>query len=161
MFCFLTANYSEKIFCTKIYHNISWFNHSLHNNNKYRIHQSIGQSGIIGKKEVNSITVQQGFLTNTISLKVDNSKKDSFNETLDFIISPNPFVDHIKIDFSKKTTDDIYIRIYDINGKVYANKKFSPTDKIVISMRNFSLGSYLIQIESGKNSSTKKIIKVE
>ncbi|ARV13954.1 T9SS type A sorting domain-containing protein [Polaribacter sp. SA4-12] len=131
------------------------------NNNKYRIQQSVGQSSIIGKKELKSVTVQQGFLTNTISLKVDNSKKNSITETLDFIISPNPFVDHIKIDFSKKTTDEIYLRIYDINGKVYANKKFSPTDKIVISMKNFSLGSYLIQIESGKNIATKKIIKVE
>ena len=131
------------------------------NNNKYRIQQSVGQSSLIGKKEVESITVQEGFLTNTISLKIDNSKDETIKETLDFVISPNPFVDYIKIDFSKKTTYDIYIRIYDVNGKVYANKKFLPASKIVISMRNFSLGTYLLQINSGKNSSTKKIIKVE
>ena len=29
-------------------------------------------------------------------------KNNSFKETLDFIISPNPFIDHVKIDFSKK-----------------------------------------------------------
>lgn len=130
-------------------------------NNKYRIQQSVGQSSIIGQKELKSVTVQEGFLTNNISLKVDNSKNEIIKEKLDFVISPNPFVDHIKIDFSKKTTADIYIKIFDINGKVYANKKFSPTSKIVISMRNFSLGTYLIKINSGKNSSTKKIIKVE
>ena len=126
----------------------------------WSIIQSIGQSSIIGTKKTNSITVQQGFLNSTLFFKVDNSNNDSFKETLDFIISPNPFVDHIKIDFSKKTTEDIYIKIFDINGKVYSNKKFVPTDKIIIYMKNFSLGTYLIQIESGQNSSTKKLIKV-
>ena len=131
------------------------------NNNKYRIQQSVGQSSLIGKKEMKSVTVQEGFLTNSICLKIDNSKNETIKEIVDFVISPNPFVDHIKVDFSKKTTYDIYIKIYDVNGKVYANKKFLPSSKIVISMRNFSLGTYLIQINSGGNSSTKKIIKVE
>ncbi|WP_157812182.1 T9SS type A sorting domain-containing protein [Polaribacter sp. ALD11] len=130
-------------------------------NNKYSIQQSIGQSGIIGKKSVQSITAQQGFLTNNSSFKIDNTTKDSFKETLDFVISPNPFIDHIKIDFSKKTVYDVYIKIYDINGKVYSSKKFLPSDKIIIPMRRLSIGAYLIQIKSGKNIATKKLLKIE
>ena len=129
--------------------------------NRYSIQQSIGQSGIVGKKEVNSITVQQGFLTNNIYLKVDNSKNNSFKETLDLVISPNPFIDYIKIDFSKKTDSDIYIKIYDVNGKVHLSKKYLPSNKIIIPMRRYSLGTYLIQIKSGRSTSTNKILKIE
>lgn len=131
------------------------------NNNKYNIQQSIGQTGIIGIKKVKLITVQEGFLNNNISLKLDNTNKNFFKETLDFVISPNPFIDYIKIDFAKKTTHNVYIRIFDINGKVHANKKYNPTDKILISMKNYSLGTYLIEIQSGKISSTNKILKAE
>ena len=130
-------------------------------NNKYQIQQSIGQSSIIGTKEINSVVVQQGFLNNNISFSIDNTDKKIIQETLDFIISPNPFIDYIKIDFAKKTESDVYIKIYDINGKVHANKKYSATDKIVISMKNYSLGTYLINIKSGKISSTNKILKAE
>ena len=126
---------------------------------KYSIQQSVGQSGIIGKKEVNSITVQQGFLTSNINLNIDNSTKDNLTETLDFVISPNPFIDHIKIGFSKKTTYDIYIRIYDVNGKVYSVTKHDPSIKIVLPMKRYSIGTYLIQIKSGKKNVTKKILK--
>ncbi|PQJ81563.1 T9SS type A sorting domain-containing protein [Polaribacter glomeratus] len=129
--------------------------------NKYSVQQSIGQSGIIGKVAVNSITAQQGFLTSTIYLKVDNSNSTTFNETLDFIISPNPFVDYIKVTFSKKTAFDIYIKIYDVNGKVYNSQKFLPSDEIVIEMRRFSIGTYLIQIKSGSSIATEKILKIE
>jgi hypothetical protein len=130
-------------------------------NQKYSIQQSIGQSSIIGQKTVNSIIVQQGFLTNNIYFKVDNSKINSFNETLDFVISPNPFIDYIKISFAKKTTNDVYIKIYDINGKIFNSLEYQPTTEIVIPMKRFSIGTYLIQIKSGRNTSTKKILKIE
>lgn len=130
-------------------------------NNKYNIQQSIGQSSIIGKKNANSIIVQQGFLTSNIYYKVDNSKNNTFNETLDFVISPNPFIDYIKISFAKKTTYDVYIKIYDVTGKIFKSQKYPPTAEIVIEMQRFSIGTYLIQIKSGANTSTKKILKIE
>lgn len=130
-------------------------------NNKYSIQQSVGQSSIIGQKEINAITVQQGFLTSNISFKINNSNNNNFKEDLEFVISPNPFIDHIKIDFSKKTIYDIYIKIYDINGKVYTIQKYPPSIKLIIPMRRFSIGTYLIQVTSGKTISTNKIIKIK
>lgn len=129
-------------------------------NSKYSIEQSIGQTGIIGKSDLNSISVQQGFLTNTIYFKIDNSVNEIVEESLDFVISPNPFIDHIKINFSKKTSHDVYIKIYDINGKIHFSSKYLPADKVRIALNNYSMGNYLIQIKSGKNISTKKILKL-
>ena len=130
-------------------------------NDKYRIQQSVGQSGIIGTKKLSNSSVQQGILYNTLNINIKNSNKTIIKETLEFVISPNPFIDYIKIDFDKKTTSDVYIRIFDINGKVFKSEKYQPTDQITIPMIRYSIGTYLIQIKSGENSSTKKILKVQ
>jgi hypothetical protein len=128
-------------------------------NNKYRIQQSIGQSGIIGKKKLKNSTVQQGFLYNTKTFNINNSNNDLIKETLEFVISPNPFVDHIVIKFSKKTAQDIYIKIYDVNGKIHYSNKYPASKQIIVPMNRYSIGAYLIKIESGQKIATKKIIK--
>jgi hypothetical protein len=128
-------------------------------NNKYRIQQSIGQSGIIGKKELKNSTVQQGFLYNTITFNINNSNNDLIKESLEFVISPNPFVDHIVIKFSKKTAQDIYIKIYDVNGKIHYSNKYPASKQITVPMNRYSIGTYLINVESGQKIVTKKIIK--
>jgi hypothetical protein len=128
---------------------------------KYKITQSIGQSGIIGTKKSNSIIVQQGFLSNTIRFKIDNSEKEAFEEKLDLILSPNPFIDFIRIDFSRKTLLDIQVQIFDLNGRFIFSENFQPTDTIVIPMKNFAVATYLVLITSGKNNYTKKIIKTD
>lgn len=129
--------------------------------NKFSVQQSIGQSGIVGKKEIHTITLQQGFLNNYLFFKIDNSANNSFKENFDFAISPNPFINHIKIDFLKKTIHPILIKIYDVNGKIHSSNTYTPSDKIIIPLKEYSIGTYLIQIKSGKNIVTKKILKIE
>jgi hypothetical protein len=134
---------------------------ALNNNKEYKIQQSIGQSSIIGKKNVRKISVQQGFLTNNKVFHINNSETDLIDTTLDILISPNPFIDHIKINFSKATANDIQINIYDLNGKVLLSKKHKPTDLVFVPMRYFGLGSYIIHIQSGNNKFTKKLLKTK
>ena len=130
-------------------------------NKNLKVLQSIGQSGLIGYRKTESANVQQGFLNSTIYLKVNNSNNSFVKESLNFVISPNPFIDHININFSKKTKFDVYIRIFDVNGKLFFSKKYKPTDKIFLPLIRYSIGNYLIKIDSGKNSSTQKILKIE
>lgn len=134
---------------------------TLNNDKGYKIQQSIGQSSIIGKKNVDRISVQQGFLTNSRVFHINNSETDFIDASLDIIISPNPFIDHIKINFSKITANDIQINIYDLNGKVLVSKKHKPTDVLLVPMRYFSLGSYIIQVQSGKDKFTEKLLKTK
>lgn len=129
--------------------------------NKYKVTQSIGQSGIIGTRKTNSIVVQQGFLTNTKKYSINNSDKDVFEEKLDLILSPNPFIDFIKIDFSRKTIQEVIVQIFDMSGRFIFSEQFQPTESIVIPMKNFAVATYLVIISSGKNNYTKKIIKTE
>jgi hypothetical protein len=135
--------------------------YSVSNNKSYEIQQSIGQSSIIGTKQITETNVQQGFLTNTKSFTVNNSNTDIIDESLELVISPNPFIDHIKIKFSKETKHDIHLIIYDTNGKVFFSEKYKPTDQLIVPMKFYSLGTYLVRIQSGNNKFTKKILKTE
>ena len=130
-------------------------------NNKVIVIQSIGQSGVIGTKKNNSTSIQQGFLNNAKHYKVDNSKNSDFEEILDLVISPNPFIDFIKIDFSAKTKKPVHIRIYDTNGKVFTYEKYPATEHLIVPMKNFAIGNYIVQIVSGKNKYVKKILKAK
>jgi hypothetical protein len=126
---------------------------------KYTVQQSIGQSGIVGKVKTKNTLIRQGFLSNALFFTVQNSDLINFEETLNVVISPNPFIDYIKIDFSSKTRYGIQIKIYDINGKTFTYRKYKAAESIIVPMKNFSIGNYIVQIISGRNKYVKKILK--
>jgi hypothetical protein len=166
VFCLVAQLHAQKTKATILKSTINTVGSSsvrvaLNNNKEYKIQQSIGQSSIIGKKNVAKISVQQGFLTNNKVFHINNSETDFIDTSLDVLISPNPFIDHIKINFSKATANDIQINIYDLNGKVLLSKKHKSTDVLFVPMRYFGLGSYIIHIQSGKNKFTKKLLKTK
>lgn len=126
-------------------------------NGNYYVHQSIGESGMVGTVDLESTSHQQGFLTYVIANKEDNS----VNEIFDLVIYPNPFIKYLKIDFSKTTHETIFIKIYDVLGKIYFSKKYLPNDKIKIPVEKLRSGNYLIQIKTGKQIVTQKVFKIE
>lgn len=128
-------------------------------NNSYRVIQSIGQTSILGTRNLNNTTVQQGFLTSVKTFKIDNSENLDFEESFNLSLYPNPFVDFVEISFSKKTIYDVNIYIFDLNGKLLNNIVYPPSDKIRIPFNNYQIASYIIKVASGNNVITKQIIK--
>lgn len=126
---------------------------------KASIQQSVGQSSVIGTIDDTAISVQQGFLNNTLYFSFNNIDKESFKESFNVTISPNPFSEFIKIDFSVKTQHPIDVQIFDMNGKRLFNKQYSATKTISIPLKNFSNSNYLVTINSGGKAVGKKIIK--
>lgn len=126
-------------------------------NGSYYVYQSIGESGMVGTVDMESTSHQQGFLSYVIANKAENS----VNEIFDLVIYPNPFVEHLKIDFSKTTHENISVKIYDVLGKIYISKEYLPTDKIKIPIEKLRSGNYLIQIKTGKQTVTQKVFKIE
>jgi hypothetical protein len=131
------------------------------NNQKITVSQSIGQTGIIGKVDLKNNVIQQGFLSNTRYFTLDNSLTPNFEEKLTVVISPNPFTDYIKINFSNLPEFPIHIVIYDVSGKAFLQQTFSPNTSITIPMSRYSIGTYLVRILSGNNKFVEKILKVE
>jgi hypothetical protein len=164
VFCFIAQLHAQKTKVTILRSTITTISStsiypvSIHNKN-YKIQQSIGQYAMIGEKRIGKIKVQQGFLTNNKVFNINNSNLEFIDTSLNVQISPNPFIDHIKINFSKETVNDIQINIYDLNGKVLFSKKYKPTDVLFVPMRFYSIGSYVIRIQSGTTKITKKLIK--
>lgn len=134
---------------------------TVSDNKNFSVQQSIGQSSIIGTKNVKNISIQQGFLNHFINFKIDNSIETIIDRDIKFVISPNPFIDHVKIDFSVFTDEDIFIKVYDINGKVFLIQKFPPSSSIIIPLPRLGIGNYLINIKTGSLGSTKKILKTQ
>ena len=128
---------------------------------KVTVLQSIGQSGIVATATEDSMEVQQGFLTNVRSFEVNNTTQPEFDESIPVVISPNPFTEYIKIEFSKKTQHPVHLKIYDINGKVFTYKTYPPTKSIIVPMKKFSIGGYLVRLVSRKNKYVEKIFKVQ
>ncbi len=128
-------------------------------NKNLEVLQSIGQQSIIGTKKTSGLQIQQGFLTSIQYLNINNSGTDEINESLSLIIYPNPFIDHVKVQFAKKTKHDVYIRMYDTNGKHLFTTKHKPTQKIYVPLKTYSIGTYLINVQSGVKRITKKLIK--
>ena len=128
---------------------------------KYTVLESIGQSGIVATTEFNATEIQQGFLTNVRSFEVNNATQPEFDQSIAVVISPNPFTEYIKIEFSVKTQHPVHLKIYDVNGKVFTYKTYPPTKSIIVPMKRYSIGSYLVRLVSGENKFVKKIFKVQ
>ena len=93
---------------------------------------------------------------------VNNTGLLNVLKTLNVVISPNPFVDFIRIDFTSKTQQPVHIQIYDTNGKIFTEKKISCLQKALQSpMTELSLGAYLVRIVSGNDKFIEKILKVK
>ncbi|MEY2595642.1 MAG: hypothetical protein RI965_914 [Bacteroidota bacterium] len=77
-----------------------------------------------------------------------------------FKISPNPTNGEVYLNYNIRSTRDLYINVFDMNGKVIIrNKKI--TSGIKLSLIGSPKGNYFIQVKekSGKLITTEKLIK--
>jgi len=82
-----------------------------------------------------------------------------FNLTTTTTISPNPVKQFINLNFNSKIKVQ-NITIHSISGKKIYNKEYKKiVDNIQIPADNLTNGVYLVSIETGNNTITKKIIK--
>ena len=67
----------------------------------------------------------------------------------------------VTISFSSKTTNAIYMDIFDIRGRKLKTYNIENTGSITneIDLSSYDSGVYLIHIKDGPNQSTKKVIK--
>lgn len=123
---------------------------------KYRVSQSIGQSSVIGTYSKSGYYLRQGYQQPHAKIKVQESNKNQAKAK----IYPNPFNQQIFISFDEKTTDNIYVSIYDVAGKLIYFKDFSPSKTIKLNIENLSNGAYLLKATSNGKLFNAKLIKI-
>jgi hypothetical protein len=121
---------------------------------RYFFQQSIGQPGITGLSEKNSIMLRQGFLQ-----PLSNSTAAPRMATLPAVISPNPFSSGILISVSEEIPDlDVFL--YDLNGRLIWLRKFHAARELTIDMGSLPSGVYIIRLSAQTKSSYSKIFKL-
>jgi serine protease AprX len=84
-------------------------------------------------------------------------------EDKEFKIAPNPFNDRFLVTFYATDTQQITIEIYDLRGRKYYGGAYQKlTGLNVISVPdpgNMASGTYILKIQDGRNTITRKIIR--
>ena len=82
-----------------------------------------------------------------------------FEELLTY---PNPFNDVFTISFKPLTSENIYITLYDLRGRIILNKKFTNPNtsfKQDLNLSSLTAGLYILNVRQGPANVSKKIIK--
>ena len=79
-------------------------------------------------------------------------------------IYPNPFLDKISLLFIQIAPQDIFIELYDIQGKMIKQKKYvnlpgGEFELTIDNLGNLSQGIYIIKVLSGKYNFVNKLVK--
>jgi hypothetical protein len=85
----------------------------------------------------------------------------SENKNLNFSIYPIPADERINVSVGENTTGMIRLIISDLTGRIVYSCDFNdvrPGQVLLINSRNFTEGIYGLQVISGENRSTKKIV---
>ncbi len=78
------------------------------------------------------------------------------NEVLNIFIFPNPTTAHINIEGKKIDR----LMLHSLTGEILLSKENEFDEKIIsIDLSDFPIGTYLLEIQYGKGSTTKKVVK--
>ncbi|MEQ9289383.1 MAG: FG-GAP-like repeat-containing protein [Cyclobacteriaceae bacterium] len=76
---------------------------------------------------------------------------------------PNPFSDHVKIQFSGVLQGEVGVEIVGVSGVVYFSRKYkmqgAPLEIIVPEVKTLTKGIYFVRINNGGQEVSRKIIK--
>ncbi len=126
------------------------------NNKNYVIQQSIGQAGLIGSRNSNEAAVIQGFLQPYVWNAIVNRE-----HPLDLTarIYPNPFFEKIQAVFSETVKTPIDVEVYDVLGKQVYSRQFKASQKIEVTLSEFSNAVYILKCTANKKQFVKRILK--
>lgn len=119
--------------------------------------QSVGQLSVNGTTSTKTYTFQQGFQQNFFAMAQNQIQLSNFSVT----IYPNPVIDSFTITVSNVVEETCTITIFTVLGQqVYQGQMASFQTQKTISLGTYSNGTYLVQLFSGNQIVTKKIIKI-
>jgi hypothetical protein len=124
--------------------------------NGFVFSQSIGQMSVIGTTKTTPLTFQQGFQQSLIAIVSNAVSIPDFSVTL----YPNPVIDSFTISVAIAPEEPLIIKITNLLGQqLYQEQLSSFQSQKTIPFASFPNGTYLVQLFSGNQIVTKKIIK--
>ena len=122
-------------------------------NSKIVVSQSIGQASVIGQYSNALSGVVQGFQQPYWDKLISNNW-----ESLDILISPNPFVNQFSIIYAEDAK--MNLSLYDLTGKLVYRKgiNFNGPSELV-EINGLAVGTYLTRIEINGQDFFTKLLK--
>ena len=126
---------------------------NLMDNSEFIIHQSIGQSSIVGNFNLQNIKVHQGFLKGIYPISKPL-------ESVIILPYPNPFQEKLVLEFFPYIDNLIKVSVYDLNGKmVHQMDHKTKENKVFLDLKFLSSSVYLVLVSSGNQVFHTRIIK--
>ncbi|MDG5492028.1 T9SS type A sorting domain-containing protein [Psychroserpens sp. SPM9] len=125
------------------------------NAKSYYIQESIGQQSVIRTYNANNYSLRQGFLQ---PLDVSLISEHLDTHLLGFFY-PNPFVDHVNVQFQEPIIDVITVTVHDILGRLVYDKTFQPMQSLIINFGDLSSGSYLFRLQMRTELLVAKLVR--
>ncbi len=125
------------------------------NAKSYYIQESIGQKSVIRTYEANNYCLRQGFLQ-PIDGAIISENLD--NELTGFFY-PNPFIDHVNVQFEEPIIDIITVTMHDILGRLVYNEVFNPMQSLTINFGDLSSGSYVFRLQMRSEVMIAKLVR--
>ncbi|MBO6880712.1 T9SS type A sorting domain-containing protein [Winogradskyella sp.] len=125
-------------------------------NGSYKISQSIGQSSVIGTHYNSGYYLRQGYQQPMHTIK----RIRDLDIELCAKVYPNPFSQTLYITFSDVMRNDISIKIFNIEAREIHTQVFLPSQRLELQLQDFSSGTYLLKVTSGRKRFNTKLIKI-
>jgi hypothetical protein len=97
-----------------------------------------------------SFFAMDDFITN------DSPASNTFAKTITANVFPNPTQDFIRIESNEPLES---VSIYDLNGRLVFQNSFVSNTKLEINLAHLNSGIYVLKVQSGKESFTKRVVK--
>lgn len=129
---------SNLVFRHNIQSNAAGTTLSSSTNSAVKAQYIFGQTPLLGKFSLSGVDVHQGFIQ-PISFSSTTKQRLSLSVS----VYPNPFEDHIQIDFYVVPLDEVHASLFDIRGRLILEKRFkNPTDRIELDLKQLANGKY-------------------
>ena len=125
------------------------------NAKSYYIQESIGQQSVIRTYNANNFSLRQGFLQ-----PIDGALlSENLDNNLQGFFYPNPFVDHVNVQFEEPIFDVITVTLHDILGRLVYNEIFSPNQTLLVNFSDLSSGSYVFRLQMRTEVFIAKLVR--
>ena len=107
----------------------------------FMVQQSIGFMGAMETQTHTNYNVTRGFLL------PQGTAVESLPTKMEWSLYPNPFSNHINIEFSQAVSGDMHITLFDVSGRLVYNKTHKAKQRQRIPFDALAQGEYLIQVK--------------
>ncbi len=121
----------------------------------YFIHQSIGQTGVIGTFGADQTQLRQGYIQPLPAIVLGGDPNE-----LEIIVFPNPFVEGVLVTLENGLGESVDMQLFDASGRLILQDTYEPSNLLTISLPQLSQGNYFLKLVSGRQKATKQLIKL-